>query len=338
MIRVGVAGLGMMGRTHLEVYRRRRDVEVVAVADCDPARLAGAAAGSNIAALGAAVLDLGGVRRYTDAEELILDPGVDLVDICLPTPLHAAAVRAAIAAGKHVLVEKPPARTAAEARALADLAERASTITMPALCMRFWPGWTWLKEAVDRGTWGRPRGVSFQRLGAVLPGASYRDSAQSGGAILDLHLHDTDFVRHLFGWPRAVTSFGYSHLSGEIDHVLTRYDYAAADLVTAEGAWMASAGFPFTMRYVADFEHATATYDFAADPPLVLYRRGRPPEPVPLEAGLGYDHEIAYLLDCIHAGCRPERATMAAAAAAVAIVEMESRSVKTGRTVEGKAS
>jgi predicted dehydrogenase len=344
MVRVGIAGMGFMGQTHLEAYGKREDVRVVALADRDPARRAGTGdAVSNIQAcgLGGAVRNLDRVKRYAEAADLIRDPDVDLVDICLPTPAHGAAVVAALAAGKHLLVEKPLARTAAEARALAARAEAAASASaagpfaMPAMCMRFWPGWTWLKRAVEERTYGRTLGVVFQRLGAALPGDDYRDGARSGGAILDMHVHDTDFVQHLFGLPRSVTSHGYSHISGGIDHVVTRYACDGADLVVAEAAWIESAAFRFVMRYTANFERGTAVYDLgaAADSPLTLYVPGREPETVPLEPGLGYDHEIAYLIDCIREGRKPDRVTLGDAAAAVRIIEAESESVKTGAPV-----
>jgi len=343
MVRVGIAGMGFMGRTHLAAYLERDDVRVTAVADREPGRRDGTAeAASNIDAcdLGRAAGRLDRVKRFEEAADLIRDPDVDLVDICLPTPAHGPAVEAALAAGKHVLVEKPLARTAAEARALAECAESAAvrgsgTLAMPAMCMRFWPGWTWLKRAVDEKTYGRPLGVVFQRLAAALPGDDYRDGARSGGAILDLHVHDTDFVQHLFGPPQSVTSHGYGHVSGTVDHVVTRYACEGADLVVAEAAWIESAAFRFVMRYTANFERATAVYDLgaSADSPLTLYVPGREPEAVPLESGLGYDHEIAYLIECIRHDRRPDRVTLREAAEAIRIIEAEAESVKTGRTV-----
>jgi len=331
-VRVGIVGMGFMGRTHLEVYARRPDVVITAVADLDAARrTGGGTVQSNITGLGGGTVDLSGTRPYENGLDLIEDAEVELVDICLPTPAHPRFVRAAIQAGKHVLVEKPLARTAAEADEIVDLAEAAPTLAMPAMCMRFWPGWTWLKDTVDQGTHGRILGVHFQRIGAVLPGENYRNGEVSGGAILDLHVHDTDFVLHLFGMPRSVTSFGYSHLSGEIDHVLTRYD-CAGPLVTAEGAWVESADFRFTLRYTAIFEKATAVYDIGAENTLLVYRPGREPEPVPLDLTPGYDHEIGYLVDCIREGRRPQKVTLRDAADAVRIVEAESRSVRSGKT------
>jgi len=140
---VGVAGPGMTGATHRNVYaRRRRDVRVVAVADPSPGRRAGRAVpAGNIegqakgafafafAFASASASDFAGVRGYADGMDLVRDPDVSGVDVCLPTPSHRPCAGAAPPAGKHVPVEKPLARTAADAAAIA----------MPAMCMRFWP-------------------------------------------------------------------------------------------------------------------------------------------------------------------------------------------------------
>lgn len=335
MTKVGVIGLGMMGQTHLDAYARLDNAQVVAIADADPDRLSGKVkAGGNIEGAAAGDDQLTDVKRYADAAQLIADDQVQLVDICLPTPLHVRFAEQAIEAGKHVLIEKPLARTSEDAMRLADLAERSSVIAMPAMCMRFWPGWTWLKQTIDEQTYGKTLAVHFQRIGAIIAGSFYQDGTQSGGAILDIHLHDTDFVNHLFGLPRSVTSAGYSHLSGEIDYVRSRFQYDHDTLVTAEGGWMAHPQFQFTMRYLANFERATAVFDIAAESPLTLYEPGRNPQPVELEPHMGYDYEVAYMIDCIEAGRKPRTVTLRQAAESIRIVEAESQSAKTGQTVD----
>lgn len=77
---------------------------------------------------------------------MLADPSIDAIDICTPTHTHLDLVLAALAAGKHVICEKPMARTSAEARQMVDAAAKAGRILMPAMCLRFWPEWAWLKE------------------------------------------------------------------------------------------------------------------------------------------------------------------------------------------------
>ena len=120
-LKVGVIGLGSMGSTHLDIYSQISDVEVIAVADSIQSRLDGSSkAEGNIS--GQARGSVGGLkaRKYIDGMELINDPEIELVDICVGTNLHFVFVEAALAKGKHVLVEKPLARTYDEAKKISD--------------------------------------------------------------------------------------------------------------------------------------------------------------------------------------------------------------------------
>ena len=145
MINVGVIGLGMMGQTHLDVYSKRDDVNIVAISDKDPARLSGEEkAGGNVEGQASGGVDLSKVRRYEEGMQLIADDDIDLVDICLPTPLHLQYAEAALQTAKHLLVEKPLARTYVDAVKLAQAGDNAKGISMPAMCIRFWPGWAWM--------------------------------------------------------------------------------------------------------------------------------------------------------------------------------------------------
>src|SRR5205085_7047748 len=120
----------------------------------------------------------------TDWRQLIASPEVDVVDVCLPTPAHVEVVTAALAAGKHVLCEKPLARTSADARKIAAAAASARGFFMPAMVMRFWPEWEWLKRAVAEGHYGRVRSATFRRMGET-PKGWYQDGKLSGGGLFD---------------------------------------------------------------------------------------------------------------------------------------------------------
>ncbi len=335
-IGVGIVGLGFVGRLHAKAYAAERRARLVAFADSDPGCLRRDASG------GLAGLDLpgkhptGAVRVYRSVDELLDDREVEAVSICVPTPLHPGMTEAALARGKHVLVEKPLALRGAEADAAArDAGRHEGLVCMPAMCMRFWPGWSWLQEAIRKGALGGVRAASFTRLGAVpdWSGGFYADPAQSGGAILDLHIHDADFVRFCFGDPASVRSSGYRGHTGGIDHVLTTYHFEPGPaLVTAEGGWVARPPFPFAMQFRVVFDEAVAEYRLGREPPLLLCVPGRDPRPVDLPAGDGYDGEIAHFLDSIEAGTAP-LVTMQDGAAAVRLVEAERKSIESGRAV-----
>ncbi len=331
MIKVGIAGVGSIGITHLDVYAKRKDARVVAVADPILERREGrTVTAGNIRGQAQGGMDFRTFRKYADAYDLIADPEVELVDICLPTPHHAPLAMAALKAGKHVLVEKPFARTAKEADALARVADQAASFLMCAMCMRFWPGWDWLKQAIERKTFGKVLAAHFRRVASHPGRPFFLDGKACGGALLDLHVHDADFVHYCFGKPNAVFSRGYSKLTGAVDHVMTHYLYDDIPLVTAEGGWAMAPGFGFHMQYTVNFEHATAVYDLNTPEPLRLVRQGKS-RPVKLRPGMGYAYEIAYFLQCIRQGRRPQTVTPADAAFSIALVEAEARSIRSGR-------
>jgi predicted dehydrogenase len=141
-INVAVVGLGFMGVTHLRAYQKTPNARIVAV--CDAVRLPvnGVLGGVSGNIKDSAGLQLGPkVRADREIDDLLANPDVDVVDICTPTPLHPAQVIAALKAGKHVMCEKPLARTSAEAEKVLRAANAAKGFLMPAMCMRFWPGW-----------------------------------------------------------------------------------------------------------------------------------------------------------------------------------------------------
>jgi predicted dehydrogenase len=275
-------------------------------------------------------VDFSRFTQYDEGLKLIADPRVAIVDICLPTPLHARYAMAALKAGKHVLVEKPFALNGREADRLASVAARSKPLLMCAMCMRFWPAWAWLKDAVADRRFGRVLAAQFRRVTSHPGGPFYGDGDACGGALLDLHIHDTDFVQHCFGKPDAVFTRGYARHTNRPDHVVTHYLYRGAPLVTAEGGWTMAPGFGFEMQYTVNFEKATAIFNLAAQDQLMLVRDGQR-RPVTVKAGMGYEHEIAYFLDCVRKGKRPRAVEPASAALSVKIVEAEAKSLKTGR-------
>ncbi|MCC6907493.1 MAG: Gfo/Idh/MocA family oxidoreductase [Phycisphaerales bacterium] len=335
-IGVGVIGLGFMGQTHLRCYRAADKAghanRLVAVCDSSAERRAGRIeAAGNIATGGGVAFDAASVSAYASAAELLADPAVDLVSICTHTDTHADLAIAALEAGKHVLVEKPVAIASAQVQRVADAALRSERLCMPGLCIRFWPAWAWLRERIVDGAFGSVRSATFHRL-ASPPGwasAFYTDDSRTGGALVDLHIHDADFVRWVFGDPQAVVS------AGTLDHVTTIYRYGAdgPSHVVAEGGWDHTHGFEFRMRYVVLFEHATADFDLGRNPQLLIARNGQR-QAVELDAITGYDAEIRHLLDAIATGRRELNATIDDAVAAARLLEAERESLRTERRVE----
>lgn len=334
-VNVAVVGLGFMGVTHIKSYRRIPNARIVAVCDAVRLPINGVLPGISGNIHSSDALDLGrNIRTYQTLEALLADEEVELVDLCVPTPLHAPQTIAALKAGKHVICEKPLARTSRLARDIVQAARSAKGFFMPAMCMRFWPGWGCLKDYATRKTYGKILAARFRRVSAP-PGwsrASYFQGGDSGGALLDLHIHDTDFVQFVFGRPKSVFSTGLSRFSGAMDHVVTQYKVPGGATVYAEGSWLLASG--FNMSYTVMFERATLDFDSArgADA-LQLSEDSKPPRTLKPYGKDGYVGELQHMIEAIQTGKPPTVVTAQDALSAVEICEAEEKSFKTGKVI-----
>jgi predicted dehydrogenase len=335
-VNVAVVGLGFMGTTHLRAYLDHPRARVVAV--CSDAQLPVNGVLSGVAGNIKQTQDINlgpSVKAYRELKDLLADSEVELVDICTPTAMHEAHAMAALHAEKHVLCEKPLARTSEAARRILAVTEGAPGFLMPAMCMRFWPGWSLLKRVVDERPYGQVLAVRFRRLSAM-PGwtsqGTYSAGADCGGALFDLHIHDTDFVNFLFGRPRSVFSTGALGAGGMITHVVTQYQYPGGPSVCAEGSWLLPAG--FHMSYTVHCERAMLDYDLARGAEaLRISEPGQAERVLPLEPGDGYGAEIGYFVDCVAERRAPSVVIGRDGATALEICEAEERSLRSGAAV-----
>ena len=327
---VGIVGLGFMGRTHVQAFSRHPGCELVAVADRDPARLMGGASqGGNLGEESDEPLfDPEFVSTSEEALELIDHPDVDLVSITTPTPTHYGLARAVIASGRHLLLEKPVDLDPARILELGREAREAGVLAMPAHCMRFWPAWVWMKAGIDEGRYGRCLRASFLRRGPIPDWnrSFYVDESQSGGAIVDFHIHDTDYILHCFGTPSSVTS------TGSRRYVTTRYEYPDGPEVVAEGGWLEDPDADFRMQARIECEQGTMTFDIGRDPEVIVELPGGELEPHPeaSDGGTGYDGQIRALLDAISSGSDTPPVTLEDAAETARVLEAEIASVEAG--------
>src|SRR5690606_7744198 len=110
------------------------------------------------------VMDLGGIATYKQLDELLADPDIDLVDLCLPPALHAEGAEAAFAAGKHVFCEKPIALSTSEADRMVAAAAAANKQLLIGHGMPFFPEFAFVRRTIDEGKHGRFLGGHFKRI------------------------------------------------------------------------------------------------------------------------------------------------------------------------------
>jgi predicted dehydrogenase len=336
-VNIGIIGLGFMAATHIKASRKLPGARIAAICNPSGRRLDGDLSDvfGNIGDTEPLKLDMSKVKAYASFAELLSDPDIPLIDICTPTITHHKLAIQALEAGKHVLCEKPLARTSAEAREIADVARRSPGFLMPAMCVRFWPEYVWTRKAITEGTYGKVLSARFRRV-AEPPAWGQKfflDGKLSGGALLDLHIHDLDFALYCFGKPRSVFASGYSSISGAIDHVVAQYDYENGPIVHAEGSWAMCPGFGFNASFTVNFENATVDFDLArgADA-LRLIERGQSACTIKPDGGDGYVGELEHILTAIRTGQAPQVVTAEDGVAAIELCEAEERSI-TSRTL-----
>lgn len=343
-VKVGIIGLGFMGTTHFSIYKANPKAELVAIADVNINKLKGdisSVVGNIGGGDNSKPLDLSGIKTYKDAMALINDPEVELVDICVPVYLHKKYAVAALELNKNVLCEKPLAANSSEAMEILNAAEKSKGSIMTGMCVRFWPEYRHAYELINSGKAGKVRSATLKRLSPSIDGNSWENwfmkSALSGGAIYDLHLHDTDAVRYFFGMPESVTSFGVKGIRSDngIDHVMTRYDFGNGSLITAEGGWDAAKGTPFEMSFQIVCEKMTIRLSETGY--KVIYEDGSVEEPKLADPALptGWHIEIDYMLDCVKNGVKPEKyTTLRETVNSIRIVEAEMKSIETSSNVK----
>lgn len=303
MLRVGLIGIGFMGRGHLDIYIQMEEegypVELVAICDIDEDKFEGKFLPGNLD-VGMADYDFSKYNLYTDIDEMLEKEELDYVDIALPTYLHAEATIKALNKGLHVLCEKPMALNPEECKAMIDAAEKNDRKLMIGQCLRFWPEYEYLKKCVDSEEYGKVVSAYFFR-GGTTPKWSYENwlltKEKSGGVLLDQHVHDVDTINWLFGTPEKVTTTGRVVFPGSgYDAVSTNYVYDDM-VINAQDDWtINSDDFGFTMMFRVNFERGTLIYDNGK---LTVYPHGEKSFVPEMPEGSGYYREIEYFTQAI---------------------------------------
>ncbi|MCY2931751.1 MAG: Gfo/Idh/MocA family oxidoreductase [Planctomycetota bacterium] len=205
-VRVGVIGLGFAGTEHLKGYRATAAAEAEVVALCDLQ--------SDL--LASKAQEFGIKKTFTNYHKMLQMDGLDAVDVCIPNDLHAPATLDSLRAGKHVICEKPPARSAKEARQMADMARKMGKTLMYAVVLRFTSAAQYLKRCINDGMlgdiyWGRT--VYHRRRGIPIGAkAWFVDKKRAGGgSLIDIGVHALDLAWWLMGAPKPKSVCGASY-------------------------------------------------------------------------------------------------------------------------------
>ncbi len=280
MVNVGIVGLGFIGMIHYLGYKKVRGAKVRAICEKDPKRLAGdwRTIKGNFGPKGQKT-DLTGVAQYPEIDDLLADPRIDMVDICLTNEWHTDIAVRALNAGKHVLCEKPIATKTADAERMVRTAEKCGKMLMIAHVLPFFTEYQFAYKAVTGGQYGALRGGFFKRIiSDPLWLTDFYNPNTTGGPMLDLHVHDAHFIRLLCGMPQKVQTIG--SMRGEVAELFSsQFDYGAdGPMITATSGVIDQQGRPFTHAFEIYLENATLQYDMGV--PLTMYdAKGKAKQP-----------------------------------------------------------
>lgn len=320
---IGIVGAGNIGSRHARFWTRVPGTNVVAIADTHN----GAAESLSGAYPGAIA--------YFDATDLIADPQVQIVHVCVPTHLHKDIAIAAANAGKHVLCEKPMALTLADCDAITQAASQANVQLSVGHVTRFFPEYALAKQQVEAGAVGVPTVARTRRAGAFPKTAWFADTEQSGGVIADLVVHDLDWLQWCFG--PAVRVFARIAKSPGFEYALLTLRHESGVIAHVEGVWGEPTGFHTAFEIAGN--GGLLTHDSRAARSLVAgVRPGTDGVVSIMSAPLSpsddpYYKQVQAFADAVR-GTSPVAIKPAEARAAVAVALAALESARTGNAVE----
>ncbi len=294
MRRVGLVGIGGMGFVHYNAYKTLDNAKIVAVAD-PRVEMAKEKIGED------------DVRVYASMEEMLRSEELDMVDICTPSYMHADMAIMAMESGLDVLCEKPMSLNSENTARMIEAHKRTGKAYMTAHVVRFMKPYMYLKSVIDSGELGKPVHIQMKRISGI-PRWSWedwmRDSNKSGGAAIDLSIHDIDFVQYVFGQPKEVSG---THMCMKDNN-----DYLESELiydgfsVSIIGGWY-NAEIPFDASYMAIFENGFVKSEggvvVKCNEKIDLdLEKAKSDTGINLSSVDGYAGEIAYFVNCLDAG------------------------------------
>lgn len=327
---VAVVGCGFFGRMHAEVYAELPDAHPVAVFDANP----------DTAREVASRVD---ARAHTSLDELLDDPSVQAVDVCVPDDQHTEVVLAALEREMPVLVEKPLATTVADARRIQQAAQGSNVPVQVGHILRFNPGVVAAYERIRRGELGE---ISYVHSRRASPVAGARHYAAHSEVVVHSGIHDIDLVRWLVGAEyRSVFARGRRLvLAAEglpaHDAITATFTFDDGVLYTLQNSWSLPEAYPAYIEAQVEIVGTAGAVrlDFGAGGLQVVTDRVEHPDLAHWPRLLGeragdLRTEVAHFVDCVRTG-RPPRVSVTDGAAAVAAASTAVAALNADRPLE----
>ena len=233
MKKVAVVGAGTMGGVHSGAYAKMPNAELVAIMDILPE------AAQRLA-------EMHSVAAYTDLKQMLAEVEVDVVDLCVPTNVRLDCMRVAVAAGKHICAEKPLGRTIGQAQEAVRICEEAGVVLFVAQVLRWFPEYKRMHDLIEAGAVGKPVVVRVTRSSSYPRGTNdwFADMKASGGVVLDMIIHDFDWLRWCFGKVKRIYARGLYEAGIRLtDYALVTLRFESGLVAHVEGNWARPSGF-----------------------------------------------------------------------------------------------
>lgn len=336
MIKVAMIGFGGIAQSvHFPAYsqlEKEGKAKLVAICDIDEGKF-NKKMEINIGSSNNSISEE--INKYTDWKQMLDSEVVDMVDICVPTYLHADITIEVLNMGYNVLCEKPMSLNYDLCQKMIETAKKCGKNLMIGQCLRFNNYYNYIKKIVDEKTYGKVKTGVFRRLSPPpFWGWEnwYMDYSKSQGCITDLHVHDIDYIRYVFGEPEKISCHSQDIYSKK-DIVHTVVEYPEHTMLVI-GDWSLG-GMPFSADCRIAFENATVDY---SNNKITIYPRGGKSFVVDIPKNDMYFSEIEYFIDKICSGEENTENPPESAATTIKLIEtLIESSDKNGETLTFKA-
>ena len=323
-VKIGILGSGWMGSVHAECYRRIEGANVIGVFSRNRERAEAAAK----------ICD---AQAVVAASALLDDPGIDAIDVCVPSAAHEEFVVAALQRGKHVFCETPFALELTAAETMLAAAKQSGRLFMVGLLERSIVQYEYVHRVVLDGQLGKILSITTYRLGSYL--RSEDSKKHYADPTLELMGLDFDFVRWLTGPPISVCATAVETDAGGPGEVCVLLNCGSGRIATVTGSGIMPNTFPFSIGFRVLFEkgaYELKTVFEGAGPPKNMFQF------YPLDGGSGilaieehdpYERELRYFVDAVRGKADPELLDAQHAYEALKLSLATLRSAREGRAI-----
>lgn len=331
MIKIAIIGAGFIGQIHTESFKNIPEAKVTAIVDISEK------AGRELA-------EKAGAAYFSDLDSLLKKNNIDGFVIATPQYLHYEMLKKISEFNKPVLCEKPLALNLNEADRMIDIIESKKMIAMTGHVIRFFPEYVKAREMIKNKELGLPLYCYSERLATPPDWSDWRfDEKSSGGAALDLHIHDLDFLMWIFGKPVSIKSQAvFNHEHGGIVHISSMVMFKDNQSGLAQGGWDFPGSYPFTAGFKILCKDGAIDWGFKAGKNIeqrdkksdfLVYRSDGKVIAMDIDKTDSFELEDRYFVDCIKNNRQADIATFKDGRDILELALASIKSAKEGKTI-----